>query len=274
MSSITILGCGWLGFPFARYMIEKGFVVRGSTRDPKKLSILKNNSIKGFLININPDIKSKKINEFLDSQILFVNFPPQRRDDIEEYHQLQFSNLINEILKSSIKKVLFASSTSVYPDTNGIVDEECSLEPEKKSGKALLKVEKMLMNEKKFETVIIRFAGLIGYERSPLNSIKKKNLLLNPETRLNLIHRDDCIKISSEIIEKKIFNVILNACCDNHPTRKEYYSNEAEKYNIELPDFDESQKTEYKIVDNKKLKELLRYKFIYPDPCNIPYNYL
>ncbi|WP_258929292.1 hypothetical protein [Flavobacterium davisii] len=39
--------------------------------------------------------------------------------------------------------------------------------PQKDSGKALLIVEKMLLNQIQFKTTIIRFSGLIGYDRMP-----------------------------------------------------------------------------------------------------------
>lgn len=269
MKTISILGCGWLGLPLAVYMMEKGFEVKGSTTDKNKIELLKKNSIKPFLINLDPKINSDRINDFLDSDILYINFPPERREDIVNYHQKQISNLINEVIKSRIKKVIFASSTSVYPNINGKVDEECSMQPEKNSGKALLKVESILMHEKSFNTTIIRFAGLIGYDRAPLNSIKRKKLVVNPYAKLNLIHRDDCIRISYEIIKKNVWDEILNACCDNHPTRKEYYSIEAKKHNLSLPQFDQSKKTKFKIVDNSKLKNILDYKFIYPDPLKL-----
>ena len=37
---ISILGCGWLGFPLAKSLVEKGFSVKGSTTSENKLSIL------------------------------------------------------------------------------------------------------------------------------------------------------------------------------------------------------------------------------------------
>ncbi len=116
---------------------------------------------------------------------------------------------------------------------------------------------------------IVRFAGLIGYDRSPLNSIKRKKLVLNSHVPLNLIHRDDCIQILLRIITQNKWNEIYNACSDNHPTRKQYYFVQANKNNIDLPEFDDTTDLSYKIVDNSKLKKELNYNFIYPDPLNI-----
>lgn len=269
MKSISILGCGWLGLPLAIFLTSRGFEVKGSTTDPEKTRQLSQNRIKSFVVNINPKVNGENTGEFLNSEILFINFPPERRDDIEQYHKLQMQYLIDEILKSKIKYVIFASSTSVYPNTNDIVDENCKLQPQKRSGKALLEVENLLLNETNFKTTVLRFAGLVGYDRSPLKSIKRKKMILNPDSKLNLIHRDDCVNISYEIIKNNLWGEIFNACCDKHPARREYYSIEAEQHGIELPEFDENSGAKYKIVDNKKLKKMLGYKFIYPDPLEI-----
>ena len=51
----------------------------------------------------------------------------------------------------------------------------------------------MLMGHPGIDTTMIRFSGLIGYDRIPIKSIKRKKLVLNPDCPLNLIHRDDCV---------------------------------------------------------------------------------
>jgi len=42
---IAVLGCGWLGFPLAISLIEKGYLVKGSTTSESKLSDLKSKGI-------------------------------------------------------------------------------------------------------------------------------------------------------------------------------------------------------------------------------------
>lgn len=266
MKRVSILGCGWLGFPLGSYLVSRNYNVSGSTTDKNKISLLADNSIKPFLLTINPEVSGKSLDEFFETDILIINFPPERRDDIVRYHKKQIVNLINQIENYGITKVIFASSTSVYPNTNSVVSENDNLTPEKNSGKALASVEKLLLENNSFNTTVIRFAGLVGYDRSPLRSIRQKKMVLNSSAPLNLIHRDDCINIIFEIIKQNKWNEVLNACCDFHPTRKAYYSREAEKNDITLPEFDDQITLKYKIVSNQKLKSLLNYKFKYPDP--------
>lgn len=274
MKKVSILGCGWLGLPLGKFLADKGYEVKGSTTDPSKLGELKKSGIESYLVKINPDVICENMSSFLDSDILFLNIPPERRDDIETYHRLQMENLVREVKKSPVKHLLFASSTSVYPNMNHSVDENCRLEPDKKSGLALLNVEKYLMEQNQFSTTVLRFAGLVGYERSPLRSIRRKKLVLNPGSRLNLIHRDDCVKISYLIMEKGIWGELFNACCDKHPERRDYYTSEAKKHGIQLPEFDNNSEGNYKVVDNSKLKRSLNYSFLNPDPLDMKDGYL
>ena len=270
MKTVSILSCGWLGEPLATSLREAGFSVRGSVRDPEKLPSLSEKGIEPYLIDISPEVSGEGTEEFFSSDVLFINFPPERRDDIETYHKKQIANLIKAIPNPRGKMVIFASSTSVYPNTNGVVREEDSLCPDKLSGKALLRAERLLMDHPEIDTTVIRFSGLIGYDRAPIKSIRRKKLVLNPDCPLNLIHRDDCIEIVQRVISLNVRNTILNATCDKHPTRREYYLREALRHGVEPPLFETESVPEYKIVSNEKLKKTLGYRLIYPDPLGIP----
>ena len=270
MKTVSILGCGWLGLPLALSLKEAGFSVRGSVRSPEQLPVLSEKGIDPYLIDIAPEVSGEGADEFFSSDVLFINFPPERRNDIETYHEEQIENLIEAIPNPEGKMVIFASSTSVYLNTNGVVREQDSLYPDKPSGKALVRVERLLMEHPGIDTTVIRFSGLIGYDRAPIKSIRRKKLVLNPDCPLNLIHRDDCIGIVRSVIDLDVRNTILNATCDEHPTRREYYSREARKYGIPPPFYETENPPEYKIVSNEKLKKTLGYGLIYPDPLCIP----
>ena len=270
MKTVSVLGCGWLGEPLALSLKEAGFSVRGSVRNPGGLAALSEKGIEPYLVDIAPEVNAERADEFFSSDVLFINFPPERRDDIETYHEKQVENLIEAIPNPKGKMVIFASSTSVYPNTNGVVSEDGSLHPDKPSGKALVRVERLLTDNPEFDTTVIRFSGLIGYDRAPIKSIRRKKLALNPDCPLNLIHRDDCIGIVRSVIDLDVRGTVLNAACDKHPTRREYYSREAQKHGIPPPLFETESTPEYKIVSNEKLKKTLGYRMIYPDPLEIP----
>ena len=255
MKTISILGCGWLGLPLAQFLLNKGFKVKGSTATPEKLTELKQRGIDPYYINLSPEINSDFDPDFFNSDILIINFPPQRRADIVSYHQTQIESLITEINNSSIENILFVSSTSVYPDLNREVTEDEDLKPSKDSGKALLNVENILLNLSPIQTTVLRFAGLIGYDRMPGRFLSGKREVKNGNAPVNLIHRDDCIQIIYEIIKQCVWGEILNGCCDMHPLRKDYYREQAKLIGVDPPTFDDSDISDYKIISNKKLKK-------------------
>ena len=86
--SISILGCGWLGFPLAKCLVKSGWQVKGSTTELKKMKELKAAGIDPFMIKLgeNPSLCSADI--FLDSEYLIVNVPPSKgmktKEDIEQ----------------------------------------------------------------------------------------------------------------------------------------------------------------------------------------------
>jgi 3-hydroxyisobutyrate dehydrogenase-like beta-hydroxyacid dehydrogenase len=54
---ISILGCGWLGFPLGKYLVEKGHFVKGSTTSESKIALLSKVGIEPFLLKFSPQIE-------------------------------------------------------------------------------------------------------------------------------------------------------------------------------------------------------------------------
>lgn len=271
MTTISILGCGWLGLPLGEFLSKKGYRVKGSTISLYRLEEIRKKDIAPYLVILDPDIRGD-YTDFLESDILVINLPPERRDDIVEYHQKQIKSLLSELQISPIQRVLFVSSTSVYPGVNREVTENDSLIPSKKSGKALIKVEELLQECEYFKSTVVRFGGLIGYDRMPGRFLSGKKEVKNGDAAVNLIHRDDCIQIIYEIIRQNVWGEILNACADLHPKRRDYYTEQAKAIGMAPPKFIEEQATKYKVVSSGKLKRVLNYEFKYPDPSRIKEN--
>lgn len=247
---ISIIGCGWLGLPLANALTKKGHSIKGSTTSEVNVDKLKSNGIQPFIINLNN--RNTEFKNFLDSEILIIAIPSKNIAD--------FKNLISKIKTSKIKKVLFISSTSVYPNSNSIVTEDS---PIKKT--PLSEIELLFKTNPKIKTTILRFGGLIGYDRKPGNFFKNGKIINHPEGFVNLIHRDDCIQIIKELIENEIWEETFNACTDTHPKRREFYSKEFKKESRSNPVFNELATNEYKIINSNRLKKLINYRFKYSD---------
>lgn len=61
MDKVSIIGCGWLGLPLAKFLVQKGFPVKGSVTTESKINQLASLGIKPFLINLLKISKLMKI---------------------------------------------------------------------------------------------------------------------------------------------------------------------------------------------------------------------
>ena len=262
MKQISILGCGWLGFPLAEVLISNGFEVKGSTTSEEKLSILKTAGIEPFKIVLSEAKIDGNITDFLNaSEILIIDIPPKLRKAESESFVAKIQNLIPFIENSLVKNVIFISSTSVYGEDNSIVTEEPPTNPDTESGKQLVVCENILQNNSHFKTTVVRFGGLIGEDRNPVHSFAGKSNLENGNKPINFIHQEDCIGILLKIIETNSWNENFNAVAPFHPSRKEYYSQKAVELNLAPPQFIEDKTAKGKIILSDKLENVLGYHF-------------
>jgi nucleoside-diphosphate-sugar epimerase len=265
MKKISILGCGWLGLPLAKALLDKGFSVKGSTTSEDKIAVLKSVGIQPFQINLTSTLfegEGAKIIDFLfDAEILIIDIPPKLRGNLNENFVSKIENTIPIIEKSTIEKVLFVSSTSVYGEANGIVAEATIPNPDTEGGKQLLEVERLLQSNKNFQTTILRFGGLIGEDRNPVKFLAGKTNLENPDAPINLIHQDDCIGIILQIIATNSWGETYNAVAPQHPSRAEYYTQKAVEKNLVLPIFNYDLPSVGKTILSDKVETVLNYTF-------------
>jgi len=256
--SISILGCGWLGFPLAVKLIAQGWEVKGSTTTQDKLPVLRENNIDPYLVQLCNDLSSSA--GFFNSDILLINVPPSLKKQKPEAYLTHMLALLKQVEASPIKRVIFISSTSVYPDTNseitdtGIVDFQS----------ALYQSEQIFNQSTIFKTTIIRFAGLVGPGRNPSRFFAGKTNIPNGKAPVNLIHLDDCISIIEAVLNHQRFYGTYHAAAPTHPSRSEFYTQASQAAGLPLPGFIDERK-EWKIIDPEKLEHDLDYEFLHPD---------
>jgi nucleoside-diphosphate-sugar epimerase len=262
--TIAILGCGWLGLPLAASLIEDGFIVKGSTTRQSKFPLLEKTGVVPLLIRLTETgVKGNLPRLLRDADTLVVAIPPRLRKDPEANFVAKIKYLINAVNQSTVKHLIFISSTSVYGNLEGTVTEATNPVPQTESGKQLLECENLLKASNTFKTTIIRFAGLIGEDRHPATFLSGKCGIKHPHAFVNLIHQEDCIGIIKAILNKKPLNKIYNAAYPAHPSKKEYYTAEALKKGLTPPEFEPSGFTGKLIASDLLISEL-SYQFKKP----------
>ncbi len=262
--NISILGCGWLGLPLAKKLLEDGHIVNGSTTSREKMSSLSSEGISPFVIQLFEEGVQGDISSFLgNSKVLIIDIPPGLRKDPEANFVAKIGLLKSFIEKSGIEKVLFVSATSVYQDMVDfpVYTEEITANGNAENAKQLIGAEELLKDSEKYKTTILRFGGLIGPGRHPVNYLSGKSDLKDPEGPINLIPLEDCIGIISSILEKDVWGETFNAVVPNHTTRKNYYTRIAKEKGLASMTFVEDSPSKGKIIESVKIDEILGYKF-------------
>ena len=274
---ISILGCGWLGFPLAQRLLSDdiSLKVKGSTTSADKIEKFKASGIEGFLFNLNPEISGNddEIKSFFDCDTLIISIPPRLSKNEPDFHPRQIQSVIEHIKNSPVKEILYISSTSIYPDLNRVVVESDVVSPEQSPSPAMVEAENLLINLREERNVsILRHGGLLGYNRIPGKYVKGQKDLTTGSIPVNYIHRDDSVEIITTILKKGVVNETFNIVAPLHPIRKEIYIKSCAQFGWEAPTFQEPEnRPEFKIISADKLNSFYEYDFKFPDPLQFYY---
>jgi nucleoside-diphosphate-sugar epimerase len=264
---ISILGCGWLGFPLAKHLIEKGHSVKGSTTSVEKIPLLTAQNIEPFLLQFSPIIEGDNIAQFLDSEILIICIPPRAGKYGDSFHVQQIQSLIAHLSASAIKSIIYTSSTSVYPELNQELTEDSpTLEHH-----PLVQVENLLTKLPQ-NTTILRCGGLMGEERIPAKYFQGK-IINTGQTPVNYVHQDDVVLIITMILEQGFWNDTFNVVAPEHPVREAVFLKNCATFGFKIPIFQEpTEVIPYKIISPQKLILRTNYQFKYPNPLDFEYH--
>lgn len=252
MKIFTVLGTGWLGLELAK-KLKSSYKIKVSIRDEEKLKLYENEGFSSYVLNEN---NYSFLDELLDTSYLFVNFPPSKSNDY-----LGFLNKIyNHEKIKNIKKIIFISSTSVYPSSEGFYNEDFEIKDP--SSKIVYEAEKLVESK---TDVIFRASGLVGANRIPGRRLSAKYIEC-PKTKMNFVHRNDVINASKYVIENNISG-IFNLCSKQHPTKEELYSFNSIKYGFELPIFSDNTEHTNRLIDGSKISKL-GFEYKYTDAFN------
>ena len=247
MKAITILGTGWLGLELALDLKQK-YKIKVSSRTAEKIKIYEDEGLASYILN---EDNLDSLEQLLETNYLFINFPPSKFNDYVSF----LSKIYNHKSIKNIQKIIFISSTSIYPNIQGLFDEEYEI---KESSSKLVFEAENLVKEK--SDVIFRVAGLVGGSRY-FGKRSANKVVEYPKTPINFVHRNDVIEATKFVIENNI-NGIFNLCSKEHPTKEEIYSFNSKKYDFEKPIFLDNKEFLNRLIDGSKIEKLgFTYKY-------------
>jgi nucleoside-diphosphate-sugar epimerase len=188
-----------------------------------------------------------------------ISIPPKLRSGETDYAE-KIAQIAQKVAEHQIQKVIYISSTGVYPECNCTVDEETQPVPDTESGLVLADAENRLMNHTGFKTAIIRFGGLVGPGRHPGRFFGGKSNIPNGQAPVNLIHLQDCIGITLSILSNNDFGYVFNAVAPHHPQKQHFYTQAAQNAGLPLPHFTDELGS-WKTVKSINIAKVLKYSF-------------
>jgi nucleoside-diphosphate-sugar epimerase len=258
LESVFILGYGWLGEPLGVALREEGYAVAGSTTSQEKRAHLLKMGLETHFLHL-PASHEALISLMAEVDVLIITYPPSKVGDYAK-----ITSQLMQALKHDTK-VIFISSTSVYPDLNRAVSEE-DAHPGQLGSAHIYQTEEAVRAAKGSMATILRCGGLIGDQRIPGKYFAGRKNLDNGHLILNLIHRDDILGVILAILKQDRFGYTWNLVAPQARTREELYTFFADKYGFEPPAFTTPNLAlPFKIVKVDKLILELSYTFQIPD---------
>jgi nucleoside-diphosphate-sugar epimerase len=265
--TVAILGCGWLGLPLGADLVRQGYRLKGSTTRAERLPDLAKAGIEPYQIAFKPQPEGD-LDGFLENTgVLVVSIPPRAGQQGDAFHPAQIAALAETLAVGSGQvAIVYISSTSVYPDSGGEMTETAAV----LENHPLIQAENTL-RQTGVPLTVIRFGGLMGYDRIPGKYFIGKTVTTG-DVPVNFIHRDDAVGIISEIIRQQVWGETFNAVAPEHPIRRDIYRKNAEQVGWEAPSFGAPAAPEpFKIISPARLIARLGYRYRFPDPLGFTY---
>ena len=273
MKTISIIGLGWIGEPLAFYLQEKGMNVIGSTTSVEKQEKLTQKGIQAVRFSLNPHPEGVGFNALFHAEILVVNIPPRSRSGNGAFHLEQIKYLRSLIDNSAIRKMIFVSSTGVYPEVTsaGKYGEDFQISVENAGNNTIFRAEQLMEKGRKYDLTILRFGGLLGDDRVPGKYFSGKEHVAG-HTRVNFIHRKDAVRMLAWVMEKELWNETFNGVAPIHPLRREIYEKNALDLGIAPPaSYQNEPEGNDRLIDSGKIIKT-GFEFDYPDPLGFRYS--
>ena len=272
MKTVSIIGLGWIGEPLVLLLNQKGFRVLGSTTSVEKQEKLALKGLQAIRFSLNPHPEGLGFNALFQSEVLVVNIPPRTRSGNGSFHLEQLNYLRTLIDRSSVKQVIFVSSTGIYPELNSLEKyrENYPITLENTGNDTLFQAESWMGKNREYDLSIVRFGGLMGKDRIPGKYFSGKENVAG-HTRVNFIHQEDAVSMIAWIIEKGLWNETFNGVAPIHPLRREIYEKNAAELGLAPPaSYQNESYGKDRLIDSSKILET-GFEFKFPDPLEFSY---
>jgi nucleoside-diphosphate-sugar epimerase len=289
---LVIFGCGYVGSEVARQAVARDVRVTALTRNPETAVALRVEGVDVVVADLATDDWHREISGGAD---YVLNAVSSGARGVEGYRHSYVAGMQSVLRWASANApmgtLVYTSSTSVYPQDNGVhVDEFASTEGVGELPRVLLAAERLL-SEASHKAVrdatrssavpvrpfnryfIFRLAGIYGPGRHHLvDQVRSGAVSGRGDHHLNLVHRDDIVSAIWSAFEapQSVRSGIFNVADDGAASKNEIVTWLARQLGLPPPAFSgvpvaaRRTITPDRIIDNAKLKTVLGWRLRYP----------
>ena len=274
--TVAVVGCGWLGFALAQNLLTAGYTVLGTTTRPSRLDQLKAAGIRGEVLRLSPKRGLAVANarggapkaraaeaaagartgngygdagsdEEIDAagvwraDQLVLNVPPGRTAESRAAYPGQILSAVLAYRRArSAGRIIFCSSTSVYGDLAGEIDEDTPLTSATPRALCMALAESQVRVQSQRPNTVLRLGGLYGGNRHPGKTLAGRTDIPNGDAPTNLVSRDRVIARIRHWLDAPMWpdaGPIENVVDGQHPSKRTLYGDYAEAHGLDVPTF-------------------------------------
>ena len=273
MKKLFSFGHGYSAQALEPLLLNNGWEICGTTRDPDKAKSMEDKGIKAIVAD-NDAVAS----ELTSSSHLLVSAGPDEKGDP------MLAQFFEELTQAAanLKWIGYLSTTGVYGDhQGGWVDEETPTEPSTKRGEQRVFAENQWISfcdKNSIPLSIFRLAGIYGPGRGPFSKIKNGTArrIIKKGQVFSRIHVDDIAQAVFASIIRPESSGIFNFCDDEAAPPEDVIGYAAHLLKLPIPpaeNYDTAEMTpmarsfyaENKRVRNDKMKRELEVSLEYPN---------
>lgn len=233
LNRVWIAGAGYLGMPLAQQLQAASYAVSVSSRTARE----------GVSWQAWDFSANSAVQDFQVADTWVVLLPPSSSND----YVAHMRHLCAQAQQLQLAHVVYASSTSVYGSEVRVCDEKSRVAPESDNAKQIVMCEQIWQNSGLPCISILRLGGLYDDERHPVRRLSGRVAIKGGKHPVNVVSRSGAVTALARHVahaQGGVFNVVEAA----HPSRSEFYSQEALRLGLPLPEFDASDASDGKTV--------------------------
>lgn len=227
--NVLIFGFGFLGKPLAERLSEQGVNVRAIKRQLTSDDICL--PIPIDTVALTPTVF---LPHWANYETWVILLPPYQVPDYADVIQ----SLTHKACQFGIKHVVFGSSISVYGDSVRECNESTPTHAQTPSAQAIVAAETHLQHSALVHVDIMRLGGLYSAARHPIYTLNQRQNNTGAHQVVNVLHQDCAVRALMYVIMHPNGKRIRNVVEPQHPTKIQFYTQEANKLGVNVPHFD------------------------------------